>query len=256
MDWIPLEADVVHFVADTHFRDPDDPGERGRRRRFAALLDAIEPGAALVLLGDIFDFYFEYRSVVPGRYLDVYEAIRRCSARGVDVRFVGGNHDYWVGPRFARALGLTLHDPVLPLSVQGRRVVCAHGDLHMPGDPGYRVLRAVLRNRLVIGATRWIHPDLLDAVAAAVAHGSRSVPRRAQDARAREVAEHAFAGAFVDGADLFVMGHVHWPYTERRGEREVVIVGDWIRHFTWAQLEDGAVRLRTAPEEPAATAGA
>src|SRR5512134_1330601 len=105
-----LRSPDVRIVADTHFQQPDAPGERERRARFIRFLDSLPANSELFLIGDIFDFYFEYRSVVSWRYLDVFDAIRRTRARGIPVHFLGGNHDYWVGDRFAAELGVTLHD--------------------------------------------------------------------------------------------------------------------------------------------------
>jgi len=238
-----LDRSAVYFAGDMHFRDASAPGEDDRRTRFTTLLDSIASDCALILIGDLFDFYFEYRSVIPGRFLDILSAIRACSARGVDVHFIGGNHDYWVGPHFATALGLTRHDPEFRFECQGRRVACSHGDLVMPADRGYKALKSVLRNRAVIAATRWIHPDLLDAVAQRVSVGSRRMSRRRPEDRARELVDWAHATLFDGGNDVYVMGHVHHPVHDARDGRDFVIAGDWIGRASWARLEGGRIVL-------------
>jgi UDP-2,3-diacylglucosamine hydrolase len=235
----------VRIVADTHFRDRALPGEPDRRDRFIRFLDATPKGTFLVLLGDIFDFYFEYRSVVPRRFLDIFAAISRTSARGVDMRFLGGNHDYWVGDFFERELGVRVHRKEIRVEAQGRKLVLAHGDLVMPKDYGYKVLKSVIRNPVVIEVSRWIHPDLLDAIAGGVAHGSRALFHIAQEKRARAVAAHAWDHFFARGNDGFVMGHVHFPMHETREGKEFVIVGDWIEHFTFVRMTDGRLRIET-----------
>jgi UDP-2,3-diacylglucosamine hydrolase len=243
--FVRVAADDIRVVADTHFRDGTLPGEAERRDRFIRFLDAVPKGAYLVLLGDIFDFYFEYRSVIPRRYLDLYEAIARTTARGVDTHFLGGNHDYWVGDFFTRELGLHVHDQEILIEAQGRKLVIAHGDLVMPRDYGYKVLKSVIRNRAVIAASRWIHPDLLDAIADGVAHGSRKYFHIEQEKRARAVAEHAWKKFFLRGNDAFVMGHVHFPMHETRDGKEFLIVGDWLEHYTFARLSNGRLRLES-----------
>ncbi len=245
-DFVPVAATDIRVVADTHFRDRRLPGEGERRDRFLRFLDALAPGTFLVLLGDIFDFYFEYRSVVSRRYVDVYQALDRCRARGVPVHFLGGNHDHWVGDFFSRDLGVTIHREEIRIAAQGRRVVLAHGDLVMPRDYGYKVLKSVLRNRAVVAASRWIHPDLLDAIAGGVAHGSREYFNVPQEKRARAVERHAWGNFFERGNDAFVMGLVHYPMHETRDGREFMIVGDWIEHFTYGRLSNGRLRLETA----------
>jgi UDP-2,3-diacylglucosamine hydrolase len=241
----PVGASDIRVVADTHFRDPALPGEAERRARFRGFLDALAPGTFLVLLGDIFDFYFEYRSVVSRRYLDVFEAIDTCRRRGVDIHFLGGNHDHWVGDFFTQDLGVTVHQKEIRIAAQGKRLVLAHGDLVMPRDYGYKMLKSVIRNPLVVGASRWIHPDLLDAIAGGVAHGSRQYFNVPQEKRARAVEAHAWDHFFTRGNDAFVMGHVHYPMHETRDGREFMIVGDWLEHFTYGRLSSGRLRLET-----------
>lgn len=238
-------AEDLRIAADTHFRDRALPGEADRREQFIRFLDATPKGTYLVLLGDIFDFYFEYHSVVPRRFLDVFAAIARTAARGVDTHFIGGNHDYWVGDFFERELGVRVHKKEILLECQGRKLVLAHGDLIMPRDYGYKVLKSVIRNPGVIAVSRWIHPDLLDRIAGGVAHGSRTFFHVAQEKRARAVAEHAWGNFFERGNNAFVMGHVHFPMHETRDGKEFLIVGDWIEHYTFVRMSNGRLRIES-----------
>ncbi len=240
-----VSAGDIRFVADTHFRDRRIPGEAVRRDRFIRFLDATPASTVLFLLGDIFDFYFEYRSVVSRRYLDVFAALARCRDRGVEIHFLGGNHDHWVGNFFSRDLGIVVHREEIFIQAQGRRVVLAHGDLVMPGDYGYKVLKSVIRNPAVVAVSRWIHPDLLDAIAGAVAHGSREYFTVPQERRARAVLEHAWGHFYRRGNDAFVMGHVHYPMHEAREGREFMIVGDWFESSTFGRLSGGRLGLET-----------
>jgi UDP-2,3-diacylglucosamine hydrolase len=235
IDFRPVAATDIRIVADTHFRDRDLPGEAERRDRFLRFLNSLSTGTWLVLLGDIFDFYFEYRSVVSRRYLDIYEALDQCRHRGVDLHFLGGNHDHWVGDFFTHDLGITVHQDEIRIAAQGRKIVLAHGDLVMPRDYGYKVLKSVIRNRAVIGASRWIHP-----------HGSRQYFNVPQEKRARAVEAHAWKSFFERDNDAFVMGHVHYPMHVTRDGREFMIVGDWLEHFTYGRLSSGRLRLETA----------
>jgi len=242
---LKVRAPDVRILADTHFRDPHSPEERERRERFIGFLDGLPAQSELFLMGDIFDFYFEYRSVLSRRYLDIFAAIRRTTGRGIPVHFLGGNHDYWVGDRFAEELGVTLHERDILLEAQGRRIVLAHGDLVMPRDYGYKILKSVIRNPFVIALARMIHPDWLDAIATGVSNGSRKVFHIPWEKRARDVTVHAWDHFFNRGNDAFVMGHVHYPLHETRNGKEFVILGDWIEHYTYARLTNGRLRLET-----------
>lgn len=241
----PLDADDIRWVSDAHFRSRTCPGEADRRDRFIRFLDAQPPGAVLILLGDVFDFYFEYRSVVSKRYFDLFVALDACRRRGVRLHFIGGNHDYWVGGFVSEELGIRVHEEEFAFEAQGHRIVCAHGDLIMPRDTGYKILKSILRNRAVIAVSRWLHPDLMDAIAGSVSKGSRELRNVHQKRRADAATEHAYRTFFDRGNDIFLMGHVHYPVHEVREGRHFVIVGDWISNFTYARMTGGNVSLET-----------
>jgi UDP-2,3-diacylglucosamine hydrolase len=247
--FIEIPDDDIRFVADMHFRSRQDPGEPERRDRFIRFLRSLPDGCVLFLLGDIFDFYFEYRSVVCKRFVDIFAALMDCRERGVKMHFIGGNHDYWVGDFFTRQLGITVHEQEILFAAQGRKVVCAHGDLIMPGDRGYKFLKTIIRNRLVVTISRWIHPDIMDAIAHGVAVGSRRISHVSQEASARRMVEVAFRDFFSRGNDIFVMGHIHHPLIDSRDGRDFLLVGDWVDNFTYGRLSDGTLRLERFTDE-------
>ena len=142
-------------------------------------------------------------------------------------------------------LGITVHTNEILIETQGRRAVLAHGDLVMPDDFGYKVLKSIIRNKVVIGVSKWIHPDLMDRIANKVATTSRKYKSGAQETRAKTVVELGFKRFYDRGNDIFVMGHVHTALHEKQGEREFVLVGDWFDHFTYAKLADGVLTLET-----------
>lgn len=244
-DYIHISSPDLYFVADSHFRSGAIPSERPRRERFIRFLEQVPDNAAVFLLGDIFDFYFEYGSVIPKRYFDIFQALYSCSRRGVDVHFIGGNHDYWVGNFLERELGIKLHANDFLIECQTRRIYCSHGDYQIPGEAGYKVLRAVMRNRFVIALAKIIHPDVMDAIAARVSKGSKSRKRRTQEEIAGDMADIASHSFFDRGNDAFIMGHVHYPLHRSENGRDFLILGDWISRFTYARLHEGKFTLET-----------
>ena len=244
-----IQCDDIRFIADTHFRSRQVPGEAERRDRFVRFLRIVPDDGVLFLLGDVFDFYFEYRSVVCKRFVDLFAALMDCRDRGITMHFLGGNHDYWVGDFFTRDLGITVHENEILFSAQGRKVVCAHGDLVMPGDTGYKILKTIIRNRLVIGASRWIHPDIMDTIARGVAGGSRRLSNTPQEPQAKQVAELSHREFFSRGNDAFVMGHIHHPLLDSRDGRDFLLVGDWIESFTYGKLSNGRLTLERFTDE-------
>lgn len=239
-----ITSDTVYFVSDTHFSARNREGERERRALFLRFLSTLPKDATLFLLGDIFDFYFEYGTVVHNRYLDIYCALRSLRDRGIGLHFIGGNHDCWVGPFMRDELGITTHNERVAFEAQGRSVVAVHGDLVLPRDYGYKVLKSIIRNRMVVSIARWVHPDLLSGLAVLVSAGSKRVTRRSYEPLARRIAAYALDHYFDDGNDAFIMGHVHFPMHQRTDGKEFIILGDWIEHFSYAVMRNGIIETR------------
>jgi UDP-2,3-diacylglucosamine hydrolase len=235
----------VFFLADAHFRDRKLPGEAARRDRFIRFTQGIPENSTLFLLGDIFDFYFEYASVMPKGFFDIFHALRSCRSRGVDIHFLSGNHDFWLGGSVGDSIGAVLHEDDFLIESQGRKIRCSHGDLSIPEDYGYRALRWIIRNRTVIKAARIIHPDLMSLIARHVSGHSNKRPRYSQEDIANQVAGLAAHHCYKLGNDGFIMGHIHYPLHRVFNGRDFVIIGDWIGNFTYAHLRDGQISLET-----------
>ena len=247
-------SDGAHyFFSDAHLGAESASLEAPRAARLHAFLDALATRAASVtIVGDLFDFWFEYETAIPRRAFETLVRLRRLRESGVDVVYLNGNHDFWLGRFLEETVGVRTHDGPLTLERQGRRLWIHHGDGLVGGDHGYKVLKRVIRHPASIGLYRWIHPDLGIPLARHVSNWSRgSRDERPLDAEKlwREVALPRFA----EGHDTVMIGHFHHAF-QRRDEhgRAFFVLGDWIRHFTYVVLERGELRMETWPE-PAAT---
>ena len=241
--YLSIDRPQLYFTADMHFRSQPHHDDSARRRAFSAFVEAIPDDAALFLLGDVFDFFFEYKAVVAKGYFDIYELLYRTRRRGVDIHLLGGNHDAWFTTFFRDELGITVHGDRILAESQGRRMCLEHGDLCIPGDQGYKRLRSVIRNPGVIKASRIVHPDWMDRLAERVSYESKKRSRTVQEEMAKELAEMAPSFFFGRGNDIFVMGHVHFPIHRIHDGKEFMIVGDWIEHCTYGKLQGGKLSL-------------
>lgn len=232
--------DSVYFLSDTHFNhDRSGTGEREKRKRFLGFLESIEGSGALYLVGDIFDFWFEYRSVIPRYYGDVISGLRRLSLSGTPIYVTGGNHDHWFGDYLPVEIGARILPPVSTHELQGRKVKLTHGDDLLPGDYGYKALKLLIRSRPAVAAARLVHPDLLYAFAFFFSRRSKSLTHAKTERCAERLIEIAPGEFFEDGNDAFITGHVHLPRIVEFGKRVFIILGDWERHFSWARLTGG-----------------
>jgi len=233
----------VYFVADAHLGSSPDPAtDVPRLHRLEAFLDRVQERRAerLYILGDLFDFWFEYAHVMPRRHVPILMRIRRLVDSGIPVTFLGGNHDWWVGKSFEDLAGMTVCREAVSVEHQGCRLYLAHGDgLASHTDSGYLALKAVLRNPVVIALLRCVHPDLAYWFGHRLSRFSR---RHLTDQRFRIAGPLArVVDARLDeGHDAFLMGHYHVRLMEKRpGGGTLFVLGDWMTIFSALRLEDG-----------------
>jgi len=235
----------VYFIADAHLGAEPEERERDRAARLHTFFDSL-PGRAsrLVIAGDLFDFWFEYRTAIPKRHFSTLLALRRLREAGVPITYMNGNHDFYLGRFLADEIGVVPHDGPLTIDAQGRRLWIHHGDGLIGGDLGYRALKRLLRNPACIALYRWIHPDLGIPLAHWVSGSSRHARDPASfpvDRLWNEVAMRRFA----EGYDDVVIGHFHLAIDRREGDRQLIVLGDWIDKFTYAVLREGRLALET-----------
>jgi UDP-2,3-diacylglucosamine hydrolase len=248
LDCAAMSSDGLHvFLSDAHLGAAAASEEATRTERLHRFLAAQEGRATTVyIVGDLFDFWFEYGTAIPRRYFDTLARLRRLRESGVELVYLNGNHDFWLGRFFDETLGIRTHDGALPLELQGHRIWLHHGDGLMGGDLGYKLLRRVIRHPASIGLYRWLHPDLGIPLARQVSHWSRgSREERVPDGDGlwRGVALPRFA----EGYDTVMIGHFHHAYERREDGRAFFVLGDWMRHFTYVELAGGAFALKTWP---------
>jgi UDP-2,3-diacylglucosamine hydrolase len=242
-----MRAQPVYLASDVHFGSV--PAER--EDAFLAWLEATAGVASRVVLnGDLFDFWFEYRTGIPQGYDRVLDVLRAVVGAGVPVTLMGGNHDWWGGRYLREEVGVEfLQDPVVR-SYAGWRTFLAHGDGLGKGDLGYRALRLLLRGRVTRFAFSLLTPELGDRIAGRVSKTGHRWGAPTADDKARAAALEAWALAKLDAEpelDLVVLGHTHVPLLRQVGERRWYLnAGDWVYHGSYAVLTEGeAPRLLT-----------
>jgi len=216
-------------------------------RAFLRFLEYVgERAASLLVAGDLFDFWFEYGSVIDGTHFRVLAALARLVDAGIPVTMTGGNHDAW-GGRFLRDdVGVSFHPGAFRTTLGGRPALVAHGDGLGAGDFRYRFLKSLVRSPLTIAVFRALHPELGLRLAHAVSRTDlRLESDRANEGRARFI--EAWARAQLEresGLGWVVCGHTHVPaLIDVGGGRFYLNAGDWIRHFTFATIAEGTPSL-------------
>ncbi len=223
---------------------------RAHEEAFLSFLARVpEKTSDLVINGDLFDFWFEYGSVVLRGHFRVLRALADVVDAGVRVRLVGGNHDAWGGPFLRDEVGLELISGPVITEVGGRRTYLAHGDGLGKGDVAHKIFRRVSRHRWSIAAFRLVHPGLALGLAGGASVTERNFERGDEDADLRATRLSDFATSLLredDTVALVALGHCHRPeLVEVAPRRFYLNTGDWLRHFSYGVVSPEEVRLET-----------
>jgi UDP-2,3-diacylglucosamine hydrolase len=240
----------AYFISDVHLTLNNGDWEQARRKRLFAFFDMVaQSGGSLFILGDFFDFWFEYKRVIPKDYFDILTQLQRLRKAGVEIHFVLGNHDYWTDKFLNDTLGIHIYPEDTEVTINGRRFYLTHGDGLLAEDRGYRIMRKILRSPLVTFLYRWFHPDLGIALAQSASRLSRKYnpPVAQEEQRFQELT--GFARAHWNaGCDVVVIGHYHLNRLNTEpGGKSILCLGDWISHYTYGKFADGNLTLEPWP---------
>ena len=226
------------FLSDVHlFPEPEEhPG----RERFLDFLEYVlggrEPGE-LWILGDLFDFWFEYSSD-PSGYGRCLFAMNRLTRAGWKIKLLRGNHDFWAGRQLEEMTGIEVHaDDTAEIEAGGKRVLLAHGDGMGAGDLGYRILKPILRSGLARFLYSTLQPDIGSFLARSFSGTSRRVLRKDLDRIPEGLAEWVET-RLEEGFDIVITGHTHLDKVFRSKKGIHVSLGDWLTRFTYCIIDE------------------
>ncbi|MCZ6635791.1 MAG: UDP-2,3-diacylglucosamine diphosphatase [bacterium] len=241
-----MARDKVYFISDAHLGAPRL--KRNRREQEDSLIGFLrsirDTAEVLYIVGDLFDFWFEYGSVVPKHGARVLFELYFLVQSGMRVVYLPGNHDVWPGPYMAEEVGLELTGGPVEVEHQGKRLYLAHGD-EFRRDWKYRMSRAVIKNRFCIWLFRWLHPEVGVFFAQSTSHYSEERSKKNWNKKTNKQIYIQGARKKIEaGVDIVICGHYHRALVEQVGDGILVVLGDWIRRDTYAVLENGGIALK------------
>ncbi len=241
-----MEKNLYFFVSDVHL-GLDYKNPVAREKRFASFLNGLpENTKALYLLGDIFDFWYEYRNVVPRKFTRTLGALASLVDRGVEVYFFNGNHDIWTYGFFEQELGIKILQQPYIVDIEGKRFCLGHGDGLGEGDLGYKLLNGVFKNRFLQWLFSGVHPRWAFSLAHLWSRHNRLMhednPWEWKGEQERIV---KFANKMQQGTaakmDYFIFGHFHYrTRMPLSAGGEMFLLGDWIHNDCDYLVFDGA----------------
>jgi UDP-2,3-diacylglucosamine hydrolase len=230
------------FFSDVHLGTNDKAAEKIKEQKLLSFLEYVEKaGERLYIMGDLFDFWFEYRTVIPRGYMRVLSALARLQEKGIELHYVAGNHDFWVRDFLTVEMGIQMHFDPIEQEIEGSRFFLHHGDGVAKFDKGYRLMKRVFRYPPNIFLYSLLHPDIGIPLAKWVANLSRNHQkhREIDDSDYRELAAQKFA----EGCKYVIFGHLHHPIRDEFSGGVYLNLGDWMRHFTYAVFDGKSLQL-------------
>ena len=240
----------VYFASDNHLGAPDSQSSAPRERIFLDWLNHIQKDVVvLFLLGDLFDFWFEYKTVVPKGFVRVLGKLAELSDQGVEIHFFAGNHDLWIQDYFQKELSFIVHHTAQEFTINQKKFFVAHGDGLGPNDRGYKRMKKVFTNKFFQWLFRWIHPDIgmrlghYLSVKNKVISGDEDIVFLGEDKE--WLVQYCKKKQAEKKRDFYIFGHRHLPLDIAiEDEARYLNLGDWITHFTYADFDGTKLELK------------
>lgn len=239
----------LYLLSDFHLGAPNAAASLEREKAVVAFLESVRHDAGrIIIAGDIFDFWFEYKKAIPRGFTRLLGKLAELTDSGIPVEVFVGNHDMWMRDYFQQELNIPVHYEPKVYEWNGKRFYIGHGDGLGPGDHGFKFIKKIFRNPLCQWLFGWLHPNLGIGLANYFSRKSREKTGEA---------DAEFLGAdkewliiyckevlLKENYDYFIFGHRHYPIDFALNERSRYInLGDWIRNFTYASFDGQDVQL-------------
>jgi len=240
----------TYFISDLHLGAPNAQSSLARERLFCDWLEQIREDAdRLYIVGDLFDFWFEYKKAVPRGFTRSLGKLAELADQGLEIHLFTGNHDLWIRDYLPSEIGLQLHREPVYHNLQGKELCIGHGDGLGPGDYGYKFLKKVFTNPLLQWMFARLHPNFGIGLADGLSKWSRS--HTGGDDAIFKGKEEEWLYIYCQevlqkkAIDYFIFGHRHLPLElELSKESTYINLGDWIKYYTYAVLEEGQLQLK------------
>jgi len=240
----------VYFASDNHLGAPSSAESLPREKKFVRWLeDSRKDAAAIFLLGDLFDFWFEYKSVVPKGFTRTLGKLAEITDSGIPVYYFVGNHDLWMQGYFEEELHIPVFHSPQQFGIGGKKFLIGHGDGLGPGDKGFKRMKKVFTNPVAKWMFRWLHPDLGVRIAQYFSVKNRLISGEDdvhfQGEENEWLVQYAKRKLEQQHYDYFVFGHRHLPLEiSLSATSQYINLGDWIRYYSYGVFEEDQLLLK------------
>jgi UDP-2,3-diacylglucosamine hydrolase len=241
----------IYFASDFHLGAPDYESSLIREKKIVSWLSHIEKDASeIFLVGDIFDFWFEYKRAIPRGFVRLQGKIAELTDKGIPVHIFTGNHDMWIFDYLPKELGVQLYREPIQREFFGKKYFIGHGDGLGPGDKGYKFLKKVFANKFCQWCFARLHPNFGIWLADKSSKTSRAKTGSSDEKYHGDENEWLFIFCQdtlkKEHYDHFVFGHRHLPIEKSVGENSMYFnLGEWINYCTYLEVSSESVSLKT-----------
>ncbi len=241
----------IYFLSDFHLGAPNAAESLIREKKVVSFLESIRTtAAAIFIVGDIFDFWFEYNNVVPKGYVRLLGKMAELSDAGIPIHVFVGNHDMWMSGYFEQEMNIPVYHEPRVFSWNNKQFLIGHGDGLGPGDHGYKFIKKIFRNPICKKLFGLLHPAVGIALANYFSRKSREKTGNADEIFLGEDKEwliiYAKEVIKTTPYDYLIFGHRHFPLDLKLSDKSHYInLGDWIRNFTYAEFNGSDLTLKT-----------
>lgn len=240
----------IYFSSDNHLGAPSYEKSLPREKKFVKWLDSIREDAAVIfLLGDLFDFWFEYKKVVPKGFVRVLGKLAEITDSGIPIYFFVGNHDLWMRDYFEKELNIQIFRDPKEFVFNDKVFLLGHGDGKGPGDKGYKRMKKVFTNPVFNWLFRWFHPELGMRLAQYLSVKNKLISGEEDKKFLGEenelLAQYARRKLETKHYDYFIFGHRHLPMEIKVGKNSIYFnLGDWITHYSYGVFDGETFELK------------
>lgn len=239
----------IYFASDFHLGSPTYEKSLEREKQIVLWLDSIKNKASeIYLVGDVFDFWFEYKHAIPKGFVRLQGKIAELTDSGIKIHLFKGNHDMWIFDYLPKELGIELHDHTIKRSFFGKKYLIGHGDGLGPGDYKYKFLKKIFRNEVCQWLFARIHPNFGIGLANLSSRKSRAATGK-EDFLFKSIDDERlfhYCKEYLDSekVDYFVFGHRHLPLDIEVGETARYInLGEWLFEQTFLEISNSGVEM-------------
>lgn len=239
----------ICVISDCHYKyDTNHPADDENAAILLSFLaEAVGRYDLLVLNGDIFDLWFDWKYTIIKQYFPLLHRLAEIVENSCQVVHISGNHDFWFNGFLKEYLDIRHYDDYFSLEADGRKLLFTHGDLHTVNDMRYKLFRGIIRLRGVKWLFSLLHPDLALTIGSKMSRSSRlrRISTLLQKKKSAGLVSYAKKQIESGKHDIVAMGHSHQPALKRIGDGYYVNSGDWMRHHSYVQIIDGKIELKT-----------